>query len=542
MKNLMRMISRYKWFIAILVIGAVLRFWQLGAVPASVDWDEAALGFNAYSILKTGRDEYGTQFPLTIRSFDDYKPPLYVYLTIPSVAAFGVSPWSVRLPSAVMGLLAIAGTYFLARELRKSEPFSLLASLFLAISPWHIQFSRIAFEANSGVAINIWAVFCFLKGLKSRSWSVISAILFGLGLYAYHSQRIFLPLLVIVLFVIYRKTLIKQWKQTLVFVVVGLITVAPLIPVFFNQTTLTRLRGTSSLADQTQLLKRSVAKLEYDVRQGNPWGFIYDNRRIEWAKTLVSGYLSHYSARWLFLTGDNARHHAPDMGLLYLWELPFVVWGIYVIMKKGDAASKLLGGWFLIAPVAASPTTELPHAIRTLVFLPTFQLFSAAGVLAFIEFMRQKRSYIYSFFLYVIFLLGVVNVIFYLHMYFVHMDHEYSQYWQYGYEQAVAYADTHKSKYKKIVVSTKLEQPHMFFLFYLRYDPVTYLGEGGTASGGFEEVRNSFDIYEFRPIYWEQEIKDGSVLYIGKPEEVQSTPLVTIYYLNGQEAIKIADH
>src|SRR5476651_2143259 len=113
----MRLFLKYKWLIAILLLAALLRFWQLGSVPASPDWDEAALGYNAYSILKTGRDEYGTWFPVSLRSFDDYKPPLYVYLTIPSVAIFGLNVWSTRLPAVIAGLLAVAGTYFLMNEL-----------------------------------------------------------------------------------------------------------------------------------------------------------------------------------------------------------------------------------------------------------------------------------------------------------------------------------------------------------------------------------------------------------------------------------------
>src|SRR3990167_4542495 len=108
-------------FIAIIVLASVLRFWQLGKVPISPDWDETALGYNAYSILKTGRDEYGTFLPKTLRSFDDYKPPLYAYLAIPSIALFGLNTWAVRVPSAVMGVLAVIGTYYLVIELFRKK-------------------------------------------------------------------------------------------------------------------------------------------------------------------------------------------------------------------------------------------------------------------------------------------------------------------------------------------------------------------------------------------------------------------------------------
>jgi hypothetical protein len=322
------------------------------------------------------------------------------------------------------------------------------------------------------------------------------------------------------------------------FVIIGLIVVFPAIPVFIDPTTLMRLRGTSSLADQTGLLARTVQRLTYDKSIGDPVGVIFDNRRLVWVKTLFSGYISHYSLSWLFLTGDNPRHHAPDMGLLYIWELPFVLAGIFWVARRGGKMAYILFCWFVIAPIAASPTTELPHAIRTLVFLPTFQLFSAFGLYSFYLKARTIRFGIILRALVCICIVG--NFIYYFHMYFYHMDREYSQYWQYGYREAVAYAQAHKGLYKHIVVSTKLEQPYMFFLFYSRYDPVKYILSGGTASGGFAEVKNRFDVYEFRPIVWEHENRDGNTLYIGKPSEITGSGLETITYLNGDDAIKIA--
>ena len=159
-------------FFSIIFIASILRLWQLGVVPPSPDWDEAALGYNAYSVLKTGRDEYGTWFPLSLRSYDDYKPPLYMYLTVPSVALFGLETWAVRLPSAIAGILAVIGTYYFVKELFRKDAIAYVCALLLAISPWHIQFSRIAFESNAGLSLNILWVLFFIKGLK-RYWFLI---------------------------------------------------------------------------------------------------------------------------------------------------------------------------------------------------------------------------------------------------------------------------------------------------------------------------------------------------------------------------------
>lgn len=534
--------------LAILLLAIILRFWQLGKVPVSPDWDEAALGYNAYSILKTGKDEYGTFLPRSLRSYDDYKPPLYVYLAIPSVAAFDLSTWSVRLPSAVMGVLAVIGTYFLVLELfKKNTNYALISSFLLAISPWHLQFSRIAFEANTGVTLNIWGLVAFFRGLTSVPWMILSAFIFGLSLYAYHSERIFVPLLLLIISVLWHREVFRDWKKIALAAVIGLIVIAPLLPVIFDKTSITRLRGTSTLSDQTGLLMRSVAKLEDDRVSGNIIGTLFDNRRIVYARTLLDGYISHFSLRWLFFTGDNDRHHAPDNSLLYIWELPFLLWGIFVIWRNGGKAAKLLISWVLIAPLAASPTSETPHAIRTLVFLPALQIFTAAGLAQFglfavhtVTHVRGLRRFLALTVTGMLALFIGINTIYYFHMYYVHLNHEYSRFWQYGYEQAVEYAEAHKEKYDKIVVSPVLEQPHMFFLFYTKYDPVRYQAAGGTASGGFAEMGNRFDKYEFRPIpNWNNEVHDGKTLYIGSPREMPNA--YTIKYLNGEDAMQISE-
>lgn len=532
-----------------MILAAFLRLWQLGNVPVSPDWDEAALGYNAYSILKTGKDEYGTFLPRTLRSFDDYKPPLYTYLVIPSVAAFGLNTWATRLPSAIMGILAVAGVYFLVGELirKKNTLMPHLTALLLAVSPWHLQFSRIAFEANSGITLNIWGVFAFLRGLHSASWMMFSAFLFGVSLYAYHSERIFVPLLVVILAILWRHELFVDKKKVALGILVGLITVLPLIPVVLDKTSVTRLKGTSRLSDTTGLLMRSVAKLDDDRKSGNTIGAIFDNRRLVYAKTLIDGYISHFSFRWLFITGDNDRHHAPDNALLYLWELPFLLAGLFVVWRGGGRLAALVYSWILIAPIAASPTSETPHAIRSLVVLPMLQFCVAAGIMEAAAYFSKlyKRKGLARLLAasgaIITTILIAANTIYYFHMYYAHMNREYSQFWQYGYAQAVQYAEANKSKYDKIVVSTALEQPHMFFLFYTVYDPVKYLANGGTSSGGFAEVKNRFDIYEFRPISnWTKEIHDGTVLYIGSPKEIPGGTKV-IPYLDGTDAIRISE-
>ena len=155
---------------SILVLAAVLRLYRLGQIPNGLEWDEVALGYDAYSILHTARDQFGTFLPNHFRSLDDWKPPLYVYSAVPAVALFGLTEFATRLPAAVYGIAAVLLTYFLVKELfgssSRSTRIALLSSFFLAISPWHLQFSRAAFETNLSVTVTIAAVFAFIKGGK----------------------------------------------------------------------------------------------------------------------------------------------------------------------------------------------------------------------------------------------------------------------------------------------------------------------------------------------------------------------------------------
>ena len=122
------MLRRYRllFLIGIIFFAAVLRLYQLGVTPVSPDWDEVALGYNAYSIIQTGKDEYGAFLPVVLRSYDDYKPALYTYLAIPPIFVFGLTVFATRLPSAIFGILTIFITYLLIREVFKKKVWLLL--------------------------------------------------------------------------------------------------------------------------------------------------------------------------------------------------------------------------------------------------------------------------------------------------------------------------------------------------------------------------------------------------------------------------------
>lgn len=150
----------------IILLGFLLRVVALDRYPVGFTQDEAGLGYDAYSVLLTGKDQWGKTFPLTFRSFGDFKLPVYVYLTIPSIALFGLNEFSVRLPSAICGTLAIIFTYLMVGIMTERKDMAIWSSLLLAFSPWHISLSRGAFEANLTVLFLPLSVWLFYRGLE----------------------------------------------------------------------------------------------------------------------------------------------------------------------------------------------------------------------------------------------------------------------------------------------------------------------------------------------------------------------------------------
>src|SRR3989344_3129423 len=199
--------------IAVVILAAVLRFYQLGYSPPSLYWEEAALGYDAYSILKTGKDFHGNPWPLTaFESFGDWKPSLYFYTTVPSVAIFGLT-----------------------------------AAAPLAISPWHLQLSRAGFEANLGLFLVVLGWF----------WSPALA----LSMYAYHANRLLAPLLFLVLAASGR---IKNfWRNAVICSVIAL----PLLIQFNSPVIRQRLAETSALTSLAPIIQSN----ELIARDGNTW-------------------------------------------------------------------------------------------------------------------------------------------------------------------------------------------------------------------------------------------------------------------------------
>jgi len=512
-------------FVLTLLLGTVLRFYQLSTFPVSLNLDEVAIGYNAYSILETGKDEFGTSFPLAFRSHDDYKAPLYIYLTTIPIYFFGLNAFAVRFISASVGGLSVLLTYFLTQELVKKKSHKylpLLTSFLLAISPWHLQYSRPAFEVNLATFLIIVGVWAYLKGLKKPVYWFVSAVSFALSLYAYHSTKVFVPLFALVLAWHAKKELRTNVKYLGGGIIIFALLVLPLLPLSFSEQGQLRFKGTNIFNTPTLVDLNRELKID-QWRKGREYqAKLFHNEVIVGTQVFLRGYFSHFSYELLFF-GESGppKNYTPNVGLLYLWELPFIVLGLYALFRSKYKYRFLILGWILLSPIASGLTWDYPSITRITIMLPTWQILTAIGLYKTYDYLATRWRIFFT--LVMVPIIGFFFLL-YLHNYYRIAPLLYAEAWQSGYPEAVEYAQKHKDEVNKVIVSTALRQPQNFFAFYSHYEPKTYIEvDGGTKSGGFEENGNAFGKYEFKAIDWNPNKLEQDILYVDLIREANKT-------------------
>lgn len=532
----------------ILLITIFFRFYNLASVPPSPSLDEVTTGYNAYSILNTGRDEYGYKFPILLRAYDDYRPAGYVYFVIPFIKLFGLTPLAVRLPSALLSTMEIVLVYFLVKLFnfgKKQTNIALVSALLLAISPWHIYISRLGHEVNLGLFSVILGVFFFFLSIKREkySWSLLfSAGFFSLSLYGYQSEKVFSPIFVLLLGALFLKELLKRKKILILSVIAGILIALPAVKETFSPVGLIRFRGTSAFTDIRKNYQDSAEKLLSYKKQGNLVGQIIENRRLVPFKIFFANYFSHLKPEWLYSNGGNEQFKAPGVGLFYPWEMLLFFAGLFFCLKISDKRVIIfLLSWIGFSFIAPSITTGSPHAMRAFNLLPAPQIFEAVGIVSIFTFLAGiwRKSAVFVFILMV-----CLSSVYFFHQYFYVFPKEQSNSFQYALYKSIQYILSHKQKNNQILFSNSgdLTQSYMFYLFESKYNPAKYLEEGGTKSGGFAEF-HKFDSVDFRPIIWDKDRNISHVLIVGNVNDfpAYANILYRGYYLDGKEGVRVVE-
>lgn len=492
----------------IIIFAGLIRFYKLAEFPVSPYWDEVSIANNANFILETGRDEHGEKFPLIFKGFNDYKSPGNIYLTTIPVKIFGLNEFSARFVSAFLGTLMVIVMFFLgkyfslfARKSFNSNYFGLIAAFLIAISPWHIQFSRAGFEANSGlffVTLGIALFFIFMNNSKFIFFFFASAF-FAVSTYFYRSDLLFAPLFISSLVLLNYKLFLS--KEGILKLMLGILIFSalfiPIIPSMMSEGGMSRNNNVSIFNPQNSFEKIVDSSQKFEKSDHGLASKIIYNRRMVYADLFVENYKSYFTLDYLFFAGDsNERHKTLGVGHMYLWQLPFLIIGVVSLFFIRRRMTVVILFWLVLAAIPAALSVPASHALRSLNMLPAYILIATLGVLSFYKFIPKKYHLISS--------ITIIVLTIYSFIVFVN-DYKKTAYvnsfaWADGYKQLFTYLDNHKDDYEKIIISGHYWQPYAYSLFYSNYDPKEYLKNGN---------KDSFDKYIFGGTIWEKESEIG---------------------------------
>lgn len=525
------------WLVAIFILAFVLRIIYLRDFPAGFTADEAAQGYTAYSILKTGKDEWGVKFPFNPRSFGDFKAPLYTYLSIPSIAFLGLNEFAVRLPNAVLGSLVVIVAYLFTKELlvasvhlrgvhSYTSEVSLLASLLLAISPWHISLSRGAFEANLTTFFLPLAVLLFLCGLRKPWFIIPSSLIFGLNLFTYHSAKILTPLILISL-VLWKREKLKGEFLKHIYLYVNSVVIFGL---FFLLSFYSFLMGGGARVSDIGLFSggwQNVAEQRFfAVSRGLPdfIARIFNNKLTFLTEEFLRNYFSYLSPQFLFTQGAGEATYGmiSGRGVLYLIELPFLIVSFYFLLKEKQGGLRFLWFWVLVSPIPASLARGVGyHANRVAVMVPAIQVLSAYGMVRLLD-LSKKFKTLNIFFCFSVFLL---SFIFFLEDYFFQAPKINAPKMSYGWRQAINYLNIQKGV-KKIIISQNFSEPQAFVMFYGKIDPLLVQPQTKSwleyqKSGWFVDQLGKYSLgnYEFRNFSFPEDWEEKDVILVGMEKD-----------------------
>lgn len=385
--------------LAILIVGAILRFWDLGGVPPGLFRDEAEKGYTALELWRTGRHaEFAADgsvvptrlLPAFVEVGGVQTSAIYQYLSAPLVGLLGLSRTTTRLVAALCGWLTILAAWAVAVRLQEgghlawrrgggSPPAAdgggvvpLVAAAFTAVGPTHVLFSR---WAQQGITVPLFFTVGVVAVLSvpvaaerhRRALAAGGGLALAAAFYGYAPARLVVPLLLLGLWWEMggdlRRLVRAYWPAAALFFLFAL----PVLGFALTEGT-GRFNRVSVLAGRGPL---------------------------EAAGLFLANYAAHFDPRFLFVAGDaNPRHGLPFAGLMGWAETPFFLLGVWTLVRgRGRAGTRLLTVWLLAAPAAASLTADgIPHALRSILFLPVVHLVSARGAGLLAAWAGERRA------------------------------------------------------------------------------------------------------------------------------------------------------
>lgn len=535
--------------ILLLITSLAIRIFWITKAPPSMYWDEMDAGYQAYSILKTGKDYFGNYPSTVIHSYADFRAPVLIYLLIPFIAVLGLTTLAVKLPLVLMGTLSVYLIFLVTDKLFRNKGLALLAGMLTAFAPWNIQYSRIVYEAIPMLMFFLAGLLFFLKGLEKNKYFIISAIFFSLSMFTYNTMKLFTPLMLAALIIIYFKKL-RINKLTLTAFMVIIITVSfglygsifqkggqrfneisifsdPYISVQIND-----LRHLSNLAYNNSDDVGQQARLLDQLLYNKPL-FILDK--------IIQNYLKAFSLEFLFIKGDPIqRHSASNVGGFYRIEALTVMLGIIFLIfnfKKNSKAVLIIFSWILIAPIPSVLTRDgFNHATRLFMLFPVLTISSALGVYYLAQALSSSFKKPTLFLLLVLWLFSLTA---YLNFYFGSYNHENAKSFQFRFNEASQVALENKNNYEYVIIDDSNDSALMNYLFVSAYNPEKFQLLNRTDSINFRLSEN-FNGYKLdNTIIMKPEIRKWDKAFLESKFEDNYLLIVTPQQMNEEDPEKL---
>jgi len=466
----------------IFILAILLRFYNLNSYPVGFHQDEASLGYNGYSLMLTGKDDNGNKLPLYIDMFGDNRPSGYHYLAIASIKLFGLNEFATRFPGALFGSITIFAIYLLTYAIFKNKKLSLLSSLLLAVSPWHVSVSRASSETIVALFFIILGFSLIIYSLQKErlKYAFLGTVTLALSFFFYHTPRVFVPLLYLIL-IIYLFSIGKEINKRLrnSFVLSFLfLSIFALILVF-------AVKGGTGRFSQVNIFGFPQTKLimEEQIREDGIMGTnvlatrFFHNKIVNYSFSFISNYFDYFTGQFLFIKGGLPIWYLiPGMGLIYLAEAPPIIVGIILLAISQRKIDKIPIIWVLTAPLVASITMDdVPNLQRAIIMLPAIEIIASYGLYSFINARKRISKLIMSSFLVILFIL---NFAYFLHQYFVHTKTHVTWYRNNGFNEMIKTVYRNYNNYDRIIITKSTGGIYPLILFYAKFDPALYQKEG----------------------------------------------------------------
>lgn len=521
----------------IVILGIILRTWKITQYPVQLNHDEVSQVYDAISIAQTGKDIYGNFLPTIFPSVNDFKSPFYTYSTSLIYLLVGNHEWLIKVTGILFGVLIIPAVFLFTRKLFNSSKVALFSAFFTAISPAEIFFSRKSFENGAGVFFVMMAAFFILKYLEKqqkRIWLILAIIFSSFGMYTYFSHAIIIPLMLISFILIFKNNI--SFKKHLWAFLLWIILIIPLFLIIWTNPD-ARFRSQTVFISQDRQLGEQISLIDYS----NAFS------KIAETKTFIdfsfNRYLEQFDPKFLFATGlDLTNQGILNSGPLLLLQLPLILIAIFFLSQKRELslASKLLISWMVLGIIPSGLTFE-PHSPHRMVIV--FTLFNILSGIGMFWLWQKIKTFSKSFKLISILLIKaalILNVIFFLHIYFVNYPYEKSQYIQYPFEQVAVFAWSEHENFNSIVFDPYFgeEAPfvgtaaHYYLAYFGNYSPKLFQEQYRQGSKEREDI---FDKFSIRKVDWrfDQDLKN--TLIIGSSwsipiDRIEKEKIIKIFY------------